>query len=228
MQRAGLLIEERAWSPLAESVFGGRLSVVSNQVYAEVNGIDWLIIYDTGSPNAAIAVERFAEFGARCAFRCGTCGSLTPDVSFGQIMIAEACFRDEGTSRKYAHDGIPAVVDQSLLEVFISTSGDKAGLKRGWVWTTDGRYVESDQDILRCQAFGISAVDMESSSFYIVARARRIPAISISVVTDEPWRHVGMAMKGRIEDQTLDLASQVRRMFTLTSECAQSFGRSDR
>lgn len=212
----GLLVEERNWIPFLESIFSTHFGVLDSCVEVNFVGLRWLIIIDTGAPNAAIAVEKFSEFDALIVARCGTCGSLDPNVEVGSIFVATGAIRDEGTSCHYAPLGFPAIPSRLLLESAGKTAKcADIRIQSGVVWTTDGRYVEDDEKLTKYMAVGANAVDMETSAFYVTASVRRIHAISLSIITDSPYLEIGKLKKGTVSLNHLDAAIMVRKMIQL-------------
>lgn len=61
-----------------------------------------------GGPSAAIALEELVECGADTFIRVGTSGGMQDDVLAGDICIATASIRQEGTSREYLPIEFPA------------------------------------------------------------------------------------------------------------------------
>ena len=51
-----------------------------------------------GSPSASIAMEELAQAGVTTFLRVGTCGPIQPHVKMGDMVIATASVRLEGTS----------------------------------------------------------------------------------------------------------------------------------
>src|SRR2546422_9253826 len=96
-----------------------------------------------GSPSTAIAVEELAAIGARIFLRVGTTGSIQSHVVFGDLVVATAAVRDEGTTPGYAPLGYPAVADFELAQAML---GAARGLKHrgpaGIVRSRDPRYTE--------------------------------------------------------------------------------------
>ena len=64
-----------------------------------------------GGPSAAIAVEELVKCGADTFIRIGTSGGMDLSVSGGDLVIASAAVRGEGTSKEYLPEGYPAVAD---------------------------------------------------------------------------------------------------------------------
>lgn len=64
-----------------------------------------------GGPSAAIALEELVECGADTFVRVGTSGGIVDKVRGGDIVIATASVRQEGTSREYMPLEYPAAAD---------------------------------------------------------------------------------------------------------------------
>lgn len=98
-----------------------------------------------GGPSAAIAVEELIESGATTFIRVGTCGGVALQVSGGDLVIAEAAIRAEGTSYEYLPQGYPALADfevtsalaQAAKEIYENVIGN---YYVGVVQSTDSYY----------------------------------------------------------------------------------------
>lgn len=64
-----------------------------------------------GGPSTAIALEELIECGADTFIRVGTSGGIVETVQSGDIVIATAAVRQEGTTREYIPIEYPAVAD---------------------------------------------------------------------------------------------------------------------
>ena len=64
-----------------------------------------------GGPSASIAMEELYRCGADTFVRIGTCGGMQTEIKSGDIVIATAAVRMEGTSREYAPIEYPAVAN---------------------------------------------------------------------------------------------------------------------
>ena len=64
-----------------------------------------------GGPSAAIALEELAECGADTFIRVGTSGGMQDHVKTGDICIATAAIRQEGTTREYLPIEFPAAAN---------------------------------------------------------------------------------------------------------------------
>lgn len=88
--------------------------VVQNREYTTYTGtLDGVPVSVTstgiGAPSAAIAVEELYAIGAETLIRVGTCGAMQNFLRNGDLVIAQAAVRDEGTSLQYVPLSYPAV-----------------------------------------------------------------------------------------------------------------------
>ena len=72
-----------------------------------------------GCPSTAIAVEELKRCGADTFIRVGTSGMMQPYMNKGDLVIATAAIRDEGTSQQYLPLAFPAVADPMVVSAFI-------------------------------------------------------------------------------------------------------------
>jgi uridine phosphorylase len=134
-----------------------------------------------GCPALSIAVEELVNVGAKNLIRIGTCGALQPYVNLGDIVIATAAVRGDGTSREYFPLEYPAVADFYIVEALVQAAQARQveahiGIIRGH----DAFYAESKLakgDYLARDRQWIDAnvlvVENESSTLFPLATARR-------------------------------------------------------
>lgn len=75
-----------------------------------------------GCPSAAIAVEELARCGADTFIRVGTAGGVSPKVKVGDVIIANAAVREEGTSEQYVPLNYPAVADLGVTRALVEAA----------------------------------------------------------------------------------------------------------
>ena len=166
-----------------------------------------------GGPSAAIAVDELAHLGAHTFIRVGTCGGLQPDVHLGDLVIATAAVRDEGTSHQYAAPAFPAVATHSVVSALARAARLRSYPHHlGVVHTTDSYYAQHEPDRFptadELQAryrswrrLGALVSEMETAPVFITAGAvlgRRVGAV--------------LAVAGnRYADEHLDDEASVRR-----------------
>ena len=68
-----------------------------------------------GGPSTAIVVHELIGLGARTLVRVGTCGSLSPQLGLGALLIATEALAADGTSRALGANGRVAA-DAGLVE----------------------------------------------------------------------------------------------------------------
>lgn len=197
-----LILEQRIWG----SLFEAELNIKSNawqQIFkTDSAGSLGYVAFGNTSPIVAMCVEELKQSGVTDVIRIGTCGGLHKELKVGELILAVGAVRGEGTSSCYADLKFPAVASPTLLPQF-SNELCKRGhtCHMGNVWTTDGRYVEQDDEVVKMNACGVLSVDMETSALYVVSGIRRMNALSISVVSDLPIEELGEAVKGSMDKE---------------------------
>ncbi|MBW1709308.1 MAG: nucleoside phosphorylase [Deltaproteobacteria bacterium] len=139
-----------------------------------------------GAPQAVMVMEYLGLKGARVFLSLGSCGSIQPDLSIGQIVIPQTALSEEGTSAHYPLENEPASADPKLagrLAEFLTEQG--LDFRAGRVWTTDAPFRETADKIQRYSDQGILAVDMEASALMTAARFRKFSYAGLMVVSDE-------------------------------------------
>lgn len=146
-----------------------------------------------GGPSAAIAVEELIESGADTFIRVGTSGGINLKVVGGDLLVASAAVRSEGTSHEYIPDGYPAVADFEVTRALkdagdeLSTDEDGNRCHVGVVHCKDNFYGEIDpnntgvasklnaawEGYVKC---GCLTSEMESAAIFSVALLRGVRA----------------------------------------------------
>jgi uridine phosphorylase len=140
-----------------------------------------------GAPQAAIVMEVLGRRGIDKFLSLGWCGSLHPELTWGDIILPDDAVSEEGTSAHYPLPG-PARPDEALSEALaggLNRLG--AAFTSGRVWTTDAPYRETRDRVARHSADGVICVDMETSALMTVARFRQLAWSGLLVVSDELW-----------------------------------------
>ena len=147
-----------------------------------------------GAPYAVMLLESLIVRGARRIILMGWCGAVSDQVKIGDIILPTSAAIDEGTSSHYG------VKDRSLSAAsFPLVSGISRVLEKnridfhpGAVWSTDGIFRETRQQVATHRQNGILAVDMETSALFSAAKFRGVDLGAILVVSDElstlSWR----------------------------------------
>lgn len=134
-----------------------------------------------GGPSAAIAMTELAKLGAHTFVRVGTCGGIDLDVQSGDIVIAQAAIRAEGTSKEYAPIEFPAVADFEVTTA-LKKAAEGLGVRDhvGVVQCKDSFYGQHEADAMPVsyeltnkweawKRLGTLASEMESAALFTVA-----------------------------------------------------------
>ena len=138
-------------------------------------------------------MEELIESGADTFIRVGTSGGINLKVVGGDLLVASAAVRSEGTSHEYIPDGYPAVADFEVTRALkdagdeLSTNEDGNRCHVGVVHCKDNFYGEIDpnntavasklnaawEGYIRC---GCLTSEMESAALFSVALLRGVRA----------------------------------------------------
>ncbi len=144
-----------------------------------------------GGPSAAIAVEELIDSGADTFIRVGTSGGIDLTVFGGDLIIAEAAIRAEGTSYEYLPQGYPSVADFDVTTALVQAAKELSGTEPGQhyhvgvVHSKDSFYGEVNPDgsavseniksrwesYVKC---GCLTSEMECAAIYAVGLARSV------------------------------------------------------
>ena len=159
-----------------------------------------------GGPSAAIAMTELAKLGAHTFVRVGTCGGIDLDVKSGDIVIAQAAIRAEGTSKEYAPIEFPAVADFGVTAA-LKKGAEALGAKDhvGVVQCKDSFYGQHEADSMPVsyelknkweawKRLGTLASEMESAALFVVASFLKVRVGScFLVVANQEREKKGLA-----------------------------------
>lgn len=153
-----------------------------------------------GGPSASIAMEELIKCGATTFIRIGTCGGINTDVTGGDVVIASAAVRAEGTSREYAPIEYPAAADFGVT-VKLKEAADKLGFRNhvGVVQCKDSFYGQHEPGKMPVaphleylwnsyKKLGCLASEMESAAMFIVGLSRGVRVGSVFTVVGNQER----------------------------------------
>ena len=134
-----------------------------------------------GGPSASIAMEELYRCGADTFVRIGTCGGMQTEIKSGDIVIATAAVRMEGTSREYAPIEYPAVANLDVTNALVEAANEKGFIYHtGVVQSKDSFYGQHEPEAMPAgselinkweawKRMGCLASEMESAALFIVA-----------------------------------------------------------
>lgn len=141
-----------------------------------------------GGPSTAIAVEELCDLGAHTLLRVGTCGAMQPGIAVGDLVVAQAAVRDEGTSGQYLPPEWPATAHVEVLDAVRAAAAARGAAHHvGTVQSKDSFYGEMEPGRMpvaaaldaRWRAWiggGVLASEMECAALFTVAAVRRVRA----------------------------------------------------
>ncbi len=135
-----------------------------------------------GGPSTAIGVEELCQTGVDTLIRIGTCGGMALDVKGGDLVVANAAIRAEGTTKEYVPVEFPAVSNLQVTNALVQACKNlDATCHAGVVQCKDSFYGQhspgrmpigyelKDKWEAWCKA-GCLASEMESSTLFIVGQ----------------------------------------------------------
>ncbi len=173
-----------------------------------------------GAPATAMALETLAASGVEDFVVLGFCGSLSPRLRLGDVLIPTWAVRGEGTSHYYAPPRERAEPDpgltRGLYEALRRVKGRrKFRVLRGGVWSTDAFFRETRDKVEELGRRGVLGVDMEAPALMVISRFRGARLALALLVTDllytPEWRTVFD------DDKLLRRARRVERLMALAA-----------
>ena len=167
-----------------------------------------------GGPSTGIAVEELFQCGADTMIRVGTCGSVSPEIKTGDLVIPNGAVRMEGVANHYLPLEYPAVPDHVMLKAL-----QAAAIKNNSIYhiaptiSSASYYTEFSPDTrpvaeelkFRWNAYlrgGASSTCMECAALFVIAGCLGARAAS-SLVCQENDRCIGLDNSGFEEEAIL-------------------------
>ena len=181
--------ENREYTTYTGTLLGKKVSVTSTGI---------------GGPSAAIAMEELAALGAHTFIRVGTTGGINMKVKSGDLVIASAAIRQEGTALHYAPIEYPAAADFFVTQALVN-----AATRLGYTWhcgivqCKDSFYGQHSPErmpvsyelLQKWEAWkrlGVLASEMEGATLYVVANSLGVRAGTVlSVVWNQERKTAG-------------------------------------
>jgi uridine phosphorylase len=237
MKQPHILVEEGAVNPTVLLPGDpGRVSTIAehlddvqrltdNREYRLVNGSYegvHLTVCSTGvgCPSAAVAVEELANVGAERLVRVGTAGGLQPSVRTGDVVVATAAAKFDGTTKRYEGVEYPAVASRGVVDALVGAAESEGeDVHVGPIVTDDAFYAE-DEIAFDWEDARMVAVEMEAAVIFTLARRLGLEAGAILAVDGNL---VAGEQKGETEDDELpeEAKEGVEREVRVALEAAQ-------
>ncbi|PSQ24354.1 uridine phosphorylase [Halobacteriales archaeon QS_8_65_32] len=166
----------------------GAETIAENREYKLVNaayGDRPVTICSTGigAPSAAIAVEELSRIGVEAFLRVGTTGALQRGIEIGDMVIATAAAKDEGTTGRYEATSIPAVADFAACTALVEKARARGeDVHVGPIATDDAFYAETGAVVDAWEEANLLCVEMEAAAIFALARRKGLRAGAICTV----------------------------------------------
>jgi uridine phosphorylase len=136
-----------------------------------------------GCPSAAIAVEELSNVGVETFVRVGTTGALQRGIEIGDMVVATGAAKDEGTTKRYEADTVPAVPDYDVLSALVDAAeANDEDVHVGPIASDDAFYAETDEYVNDWEDAGLLSVEMEAAAIFTLARRKGLRAGAICTV----------------------------------------------
>jgi uridine phosphorylase len=137
------------------------------------------------SPDTAISTEILCAGGSEILIRAGSCGALQSGIEIGDLIIANAAVRGEGTTPYYMPQNFPAAVDIEVTAALIEAARKlNVRFHVGLIYTIDALMQETPQLIQDLERLNVQGIDMVTSTFLTVAQVRGKRAGAVLAVSD--------------------------------------------
>lgn len=181
-------------------------------------------------PWVAMAVEELKVLGLKYAIGIGAYGSFSDELQIDDIVIADNAIISDGTSKEYSNDSEAKPTKRllDLVEVILQRENQK--YRTASVWTLDAMYRESIEKMKMWSKRGAECVNMETGTFYTVARELDIESIYFGFVLDlihtEEWTGWG-GLDDELESKVDDTKSNLVMVEDLAVELAREIKKRD-
>ncbi|WP_420000051.1 nucleoside phosphorylase [Streptomyces boninensis] len=138
--------------------------------------------HGVGAPGAILLFQELADAGVHTLIRFGTAGAMRSGIGDGDLVIAEACVRDDGVTQQLVPAEYPAVsAPEAVLALTGAARDAGAPHHRGLVWTR-AAFQPGLIPLDTYNKAGLAAIEMELSALYVTASLRGLIAGGVLVV----------------------------------------------
>src|SRR3712207_624612 len=139
-----------------------------------------------GCPSAAIVTEELIQLGAKNLLRVGTCGGYSPELRFGDLVVATAATPNDGTVTSITQ-GLPYAPAAHFDVVHAAHHAAESAGRRtfvGPIVSSDLFYDPTESPEKLWGNLGVLAVEMEAAAIFTIAAMRRVRAGCLLTVSD--------------------------------------------
>lgn len=140
--------------------------------------------HGVGASGAAVCFEELIKGGAEEIVRVGTAGSLNPEITDGDVVIATGAIREDGVSSQLVSGAYPAIADYRLVNSLTDTAKELGYEHRTGIILTVGAFYPELENLpsdyySRTDAV---AVEMEASILFLIASLNGVRAGGVMAV----------------------------------------------
>lgn len=140
-----------------------------------------------GLPSLSIYVNELLNlYGVRSLIRVGSCGAIGDGLDLMDVIIANGASTDSAINRQiFGGITYAPVADFGLLRKAVeSAETRKISHRVGPIMSGDRFYVDEPDYLATVKAYGVLAVEMESSALYTLAAKFGAAALTLATVSD--------------------------------------------
>ena len=146
---------------------------------------DFAFLYPTMGSYASSILDEIISLGAKKIIFIGGVGTTSQNITRGDLIIPSKAIRDEGVSFHYEEPSTFSYPSKSLVESIEKTLIDKKyNFHKGACWTISSIYRETEEKLDHFTKLGAICVDMESASFFSVAKHRKVNIAGLFISGD--------------------------------------------
>lgn len=150
-------------------------------IYVHRSGKICMVHGGYGAPQAADTVETLSALGVKRMVCAGMCGGYGEDVNFGDLILPDKAFVEEGASRHYYETIEYAQPSAALLK---RTAEIFPEAKIRPIVTTDAVYRQTFRKEAIWREKGAVGVDMEISAVFGIGRKKGMETVAVMIVSD--------------------------------------------
>lgn len=163
-----------------------------------------------GIPSISIYIEELMEvYKVQNLIRIGTCGCFQPKIDVREIILAMTVSTDSSINKNRfkGMDYAPCADFDMLLDAYIQAKESGLKVNVGGVLSSDIFYADTDRadDWKKWAAYGVLAVEMETTALYTLAAKHKRKALSILTVSD----HLATGKEISAEDRQTSLNEMI-------------------
>jgi uridine phosphorylase len=140
--------------------------------------------HGVGGPGAVCLFQELADAGVRTVLRLGTAGAMQPGIGDGDLVIAEACVRDDGVTHQLVPPEYPATASaEAVLALVAAAQERQVPHHRGLVWTRAAFYPGLLPVPMPAYVqAGVLAIEMELSALLVLGALQGLTTGGVLVI----------------------------------------------